>query len=182
MKFLFPALIFAIFTGCLVPVNMEELKEENTPPRFLRDYLSPQFILKIYQSSQPLVLTFVIEDPDIYDEIPFRIYKDYALAPETDSAKLSTVIVTDKIPPRDPEDPPIVMEDGSESIYVRSFHFPISQNRFCDSSDSNGDTHQIDIVIADAFDSSSTRLPYWRATIGPSDVWTFTVVCTSSNK
>ncbi|MBN2722440.1 MAG: hypothetical protein JXR95_00045 [Deltaproteobacteria bacterium] len=174
---LISVMALAIFQSCMVPYPLdEEQQDSKTPPRFLRDYLDPQFYINVSaDSSQPVLLTIVVEDPDIYDEIPFRIYKDYALA--SDSQKQSTILVMDKIPGVD--------QDLPESDYgknVRVLTYPISQSYFCDSLDETGDMHTIEMVIADAFDNSSSVRPFWRATVGPSDVWSFTVVCVKSNK
>ena len=168
----------ALLTSCVVPFPLEEEPAASkTPPRFLRDYISPQFKIDVeIDSSSEMVLHFVVEDPDIYDEIQFRIFRDYALAP--DIQKLDTIVTFGSIPGANPELEP------SFALRVREYDFPIQKKLFCSSQrgDVSGSQHYVEIVIADAFNASSEVHPKWRATLAPADVWGFVVVCIQAQK
>ncbi len=167
-----------LLTSCVVPFPLEpEPVESKTPPRFLRDRITPQFKVDVeIDSLHDLSLNFVVEDPDVYDEIPFRIYRDYALA--SDSQKLTTIVTTGGLTGADPDDP------DAESKTVREQGFLIQKKLFCASErgDVSGTRHYIEVVIADAFNANSEVHPKWRATLTPADVWGFVVVCIQTSK
>ena len=178
MRVLWSVILMVMLTSCVVPFPLEpEPTETKTPPRFLRDRITPQFKVDVeIDSLQELTLYFVVEDPDIYDEIPFRIYRDYALAP--DSQKLNTILFTGGLPSADPDLP------ESDDMWVREQTYPIQKKLFCSSErgDISGTQHYVEVVIADAFNANSEVYPKWRATLTPSDVWGFVVVCIKTQK
>ena len=165
-------------TSCVVPFPLEaEPPETKDSPRFLREYNVPQFKADVkIDSNDDLILHFVVEDKNVYDDIPGRIFKDYALAP--DSQKLRTIVAFINIAGSDPN---IVPEE--EAPVVREFEFAIQSKLLCSSEqgDISGSTHYIEVVIANAFDPSSEVYPKFRATVGPEDVWSFLVVCVQTN-
>ncbi len=178
MSSLWLTLTLLLATSCVVPFPLEEEPTPSkTPPRFLREYLSPQFKVNVeIDSLSDLVLHFVVEDPDVYDEIRFRVFRDYALAP--DSQKLNTIVAFGGIPGADP---------GVElqlAPRVREYDFPIQKKLFCSTErgDVSGSQHYVEVVIADAFNASSEVHPQWRATLSPADVWGFVVVCIQAQK
>lgn len=168
----------ALLTACMVPFPLEpEPPENKTPPRILWDQVTPQFKADVeIDSMDNLEINIAVEDPDIYDEIRFRVYRDYALAP--DSQKLNTIIMTGGIPGADPNIVP------SEDLYTREQSFPIQKRLFCSSErgDVSGSQHYIEVVVADAFSANSEDYPKWRATLGPPDVWGFVVICIQKQK
>jgi len=165
-------------SSCVVPFPLDpEPPEEKTPPRILRDRVTPQFKADVeIDSLEDLTLNIAVEDPDIYDEIRFRVYRDYALAP--DSQKLNTIIMTGGIPGADPKTPP------SEELLTREQPFPIQKRLFCSSErgDVSGSQHYIEVVVTDAFNANSEAYPKWRATLSPPDVWGFVVICIQKQK
>ena len=169
-------LIWLVCAGCIVPADLSEEEEAaNTPPRFLRNECDPVFLTTaVIDSGDKLKLTMVVEDLDTADYIPFRIYRDYALAPDTQIQKQMTIVASESIPPTS-------LDSGST---IRSFEFNLSQYLLCssDEGDVSGSQHIIDVVIANGFSNSWSEYPFARSTLGPSDVWSFVVICVQSQK
>jgi hypothetical protein len=179
MRLLWSVIAMVLLTSCVVPFPLEpEPAESKTPPRFLRDRITPQFKVDVeIDSLHDLTLYFVVEDPDVYDEIPFRIYRDYALV--SDSQKLTSIVIMGGIPGADPTQVP-----EEEAPWVREQAYPLQKKLFCSSErgDVSGTQHYIEVVIADAFNANSEIYPKWRATLTPADVWGFVVVCIQTGK
>ncbi len=163
------ALTGILLSACVLPVPLEEEPEgEKTPPRFLREYCLPQFsVTAQIDSPDEISVHLVVEDPDIEDRIPFRVYKDYYLAPP--GKKNSTLLQQDWIP---------TSTETQEDPEVRIMDFTLEISRICNSSlgDVTGSQHYIEVVVADGF-SGSDDDPEWRATTSPPDVWGFFVIC-----
>ncbi|MGM0597757.1 MAG: hypothetical protein ACQES9_12045 [Myxococcota bacterium] len=171
-----------VYTACVVPIPLEsEDVDQKTPPRFIRNQCTPVYLTEavIDSSSNSIDLVMVIEDPDVDDEIPYRIYRDYGLAQDKEDSKSDTLLKSGAIPP-------VVDSETGQNRKIRVYdEYNLNDQYVCSSSrgDVTGSKHLIEIVITDQFSNDSSVYPYWRATVGQSDVWSFFVICVQgSNK
>ncbi|MDA3864427.1 MAG: hypothetical protein PF689_11230 [Deltaproteobacteria bacterium] len=171
-----------VYTACVVPIPLEsEDVEQKTPPRFIRNQCTPAYLTEavIDSSSNSIDLIIVVEDPDVDDEIPYRVYRDYGLAQDKEDSKSDTLLKSGAIPP-------VVDSETGQNRQIRVYNeYNLSDQYVCSSSrgDVTGSKHLIEIVITDQFSNDSSVYPYWRATVGQSDVWSFFVICVQgSNK
>ncbi|MBU1240060.1 hypothetical protein KKF84_10385 [Myxococcota bacterium] len=169
-------------SSCVVPFPLEEEEAQTfNPPRFRRDYCLPGYTLSVVVDSiENETIKMVVEDLDINEGIEFRIFKDYyQCASTTDPSNCHMKLITEgEIPPTGSE------IDSEYGRYVRTYTYPLKKSLLCSSAagDTLGSSHIIEVVITDAFLRDANIWPYWRKSIGDSDVWTFRVECVSGFK
>ncbi len=171
-------IIASLLTSCVVPIPLEGEEQTFNPPRFLRDFCLPGYVLSVVVDSEEYeTIKLVVQDLDVNDGIEFRIFKDYyQCSSSSEPSDCHMKLITEG------EIPPTGGDPNSEYGYdVSTYTYPLKKSLLCSSSsgDTLGSSHLIEVVVTDAFLRDSTRWPYWRNSIGGSDVWSFIVECVS---
>jgi hypothetical protein len=175
IKFLLLMIFPILISSCMVPLSLdEETPQSKTAPRFIRYECDPLFKKDLTIDSNDIFdIEIVIEDLDIDDDIQFIIFKDYYKAVGINEA--AAKIAYGKITPdhRFPE----------MGKYVRRKIVSFTHKELCSSEDGDSalDEHLIEVVVADSFIFDPNVEPKERASEGLNDVWSFVVVCLSSN-